>query len=118
MKEIMKLTNLTSDTLRYYEKDGLLADIKRLPNGHRSYTKQDLEWLKFINCLKSTGMPLKKIKEYRELMNMGDETTTKRKQIMVTQKEKILHDMEVLKAALQTINWKIEYYKTVEESLQ
>lgn len=117
MKEISGETGLTSDTLRYYEKDGLLSDIIRLPNGHRQYTTHDLEWLKFVLCLRSTGMPLKKIKEYKELMNQGDKTTCDRKELLITQRENIVKEIQVLGEALKRIDWKIEYYATVEENL-
>lgn len=117
MKEISEITDLSSDTLRYYEKDGLLTDIGRLSNGHRQYTNHDLEWLKFVLCLRSTGMPLGTIKKYKELMNKGDATASDRKELLVNQKKIILKEMETLKQALSTIDYKIEYYKTVEESL-
>jgi len=117
MKEIIKETGLTSDTLRYYEKDGLLSDILRLPNGHRSYSKHDLEWLKFILCLRATGMPLKKIKLYKELMGEGDKTATERKDLLKNEKVRILKEMENLKKALSTIDYKIEYYQSIEEEL-
>lgn len=108
MKEITSETGLTVDTLRYYEKDGILADIKRHSNGHRIYSSSDLEWIKFIMCLRSTGMPLKKIKQYKVLMNMGEQTAPKRKALLVEQKERILKEIEVLKEALPRIDYKIE----------
>lgn len=116
MKEIIKETGLTSDTLRYYEKDGLLSNILRLPNGHRRYSNQDLEWLKFVLCLKSTGMPLKQIKLYKDLMNKGEETATDRKDILKGEKIRILKEMESLQKALTTIDWKIDYYQSIEEN--
>jgi DNA-binding transcriptional MerR regulator len=117
MKEITEETGLSGDTLRYYEKDGLLSDITRLPNGHRRYSNHDMEWLKFILCLKSTGMPLKEIKRYKELMNSGDKTVCQRKDLLLKQREKILYDMETLTTALNTIDYKIEYYQTIEKDL-
>ncbi len=117
MKEIINETGLTSDTLRYYEKDGLLSDILRLPNGHRRYSKHDLEWLKFVLCLKSTGMPLKKIRLYKNLMNEGESTATERKELLKNEKIRILKEMESLQKALSTIDWKINYYQSVEKEL-
>lgn len=117
MKEIIKETGLTSDTLRYYEKDGLLSDILRLPNGHRRYSRHDLEWLKFVLCLKSTGMPLKKIKLYKNLINEGNKTASVRKELLEDEKVRILKEMESLKKALSTIDYKIEYYQSIEEEL-
>lgn len=117
MKEISNETELTSDTLRYYEKDGLISDIIRLPNGHRQYTQHDLEWLKFILCLRSAGMPLKKIKEYKVLLNDGDKTASQRKELLKNEKVRILKEMENLKEALSTIDYKIEYYQSIEKEL-
>lgn len=117
MKEISEETGLTNDTLRFYEKDGLISDIIRLPNKHRQYTQHDLEWLKFILCLRSAGMPLKKIKEYRVLLNDGDKTASKRKNLLKNEKARILNEMENLKVALSTIDYKIEYYRSIEKEL-
>ena len=117
MKQISDETGFSPDTLRYYEKDGLLSDILRLPNGHRRYTKHDLEWLKFVSCLRATGMPLKKMKEYKDLMNLGDDTASQRKDLLISQKDNILKDMEVLKDALERIDYKIQYYQSIEKEL-
>jgi DNA-binding transcriptional MerR regulator len=113
MKEIMKETGLSDDTLRYYEKDGILSDIHRLPNGHRQYGEDDLEWLKFVLCLRSTGMPLKKIRMYKELMEQGDKTAAERRALLLCQKERLLKEMNILQDALSTINYKIEYYDSL-----
>lgn len=117
MREITSETGLTVDTLRYYEKDGILEDIKRHSNGHRIYSSNDLEWLKFIMCLRSTGMPLKKIKQYKDLMNKGEQTASERKALLVEQKERILKEIEILQEALPRIDYKIEYYQSIEEGL-
>ncbi len=116
VSEIKEKTGLSGDTIRYYERDGLLFDILRLPNGHRRYTEQDLEWIRFIVCLKSTGMPLKKIILYKELMKEGDVTATERKNIMSNQKEIVLNEISSLKNALDTLDYKIKYYQEIEES--
>ena len=116
MKEVIEATKLSGDTLRYYEKDGLLTNIFRLANGHRRYTNSDLEWLKFIVCLKNTGMPLKNIKKYKNLMNLGDKTAKDRKMLLINQKVKILNDMELLKESLNIIDYKIEYYESIEKN--
>lgn len=116
IKEIKEETGLSIDTLRYYERDGLLFDITRLPNGHRRYTKQDLEWLKFVSCLKSTGMQLKTIKKYKELMGEGDITAGERREILSNQKEIVLNEISVLTKALDTLDFKIKHYKEIEDS--
>lgn len=116
IKEINQETGLSGDTIRYYERDGLLTDILRLPNGHRRYTQQDLEWIRFVICLKSTGMPLKKICLYKKLMEEGDLTATQRKEILSSQKEIVTEEISVLKKALDTLDYKIKYYQELENS--
>ena len=113
MKDIINETGLSSDTLRYYEKDGILSDIHRLPNGHRQYSREDLEWVKFIICLRSTGMPLKKIRKYKELMEKGSSTITERRKLLLCQKESLLKELNTLQDALSAINHKIAYYDSL-----
>ncbi len=117
LKEIREETGLSSDTIRFYEKEGIIIDVIRLENGHRRYRTQDLEWLKFVNCLKATGMPLKKIKLYRELMTEGDNTVCERGAILSNQREIILNEMEKLRESLSIIDYKIKYYRKVEEGI-
>jgi len=117
MKEICLETGLSEDTLRYYERDGLLSEVRRLPNGHRRFSTHDLEWLKFVICLRSTGMPLKKIRKYRELMMEGDRTASERKELLICQKENILREIRTMNEALERLDYKIEYYRQIEETL-
>ncbi|QEN07675.1 MerR family transcriptional regulator [Oceanispirochaeta crateris] len=113
LKEMKELSGLSEDTLRYYEKIGILPGISRLPNGHRQYSQHDLDWLQFVLCLRSTGMPLKEIKTYRELQERGDSTVLQRKVLLLSQKEKILGELDTLHLALKRINHKIEYYDSL-----
>lgn len=114
IKEIKAETGLSEDTLRYYEKDGILPEIHRLPNGYRQYDMNNLEWLKFVVCLRSTGMPLKKIRKYKELMEQGDSTAGERKELMLCHRRNILNEIETLNKALENINYKINYYDSLE----
>ncbi|MBF9016355.1 MULTISPECIES: MerR family transcriptional regulator [unclassified Oceanispirochaeta] len=110
MKEVKDLTGLSDHTLRYYEKDGILAEIRRQKNGHRRYEKQDLDWLDFVICLRSTGMPLSTIRKYRELMEQGDSTAEERKDLLLEQKESLLEEITTLQDSLKRISFKIDYY--------
>ena len=113
MRDIKGMTGLSDDTLRYYEKEGILQGIMRLPNGHRQYSRHDLDWLQFVLCLRSTGMPLKEIRTYRKLMEQGDSTAEERKSLLLSQKEKILKELDTLQGALTRINYKIDYYDSL-----
>ncbi|MBB6482110.1 MerR family transcriptional regulator [Spirochaeta isovalerica] len=111
--DAVKLTGLSADTLRYYEKSEVIGPIDREESGRRRYSRKDMEWLDFVNCLKSTGMPLDTIREYRRLMMLGNETAAQRKELMVLHKEYLEHQMTELQAAMNHINWKIEFYDDI-----
>lgn len=110
IQEVGKIHNLTVETIRYYEKNGILFPIQRLENGHRVFQKWDLEWINFVNLLKSTGMPLSAIKEYRKLVEDGDQTNEERLSIMIKHRKSIIEQMDHLKICLERINYKIDYY--------
>jgi len=108
--EVAEKTNLTAHTLRYYEKEGLLPFVDRSDSGNRDFKTKDLEWLELICCLKNTGMPIKKIKEYIELCLKGDDTIDVRRQIFINHREEVIEQIEELNKNLDKINGKINYY--------
>lgn len=115
ISEIAKLMNVPTSTIRYYDKRGLLPNIKRV-NGIRVFEEKDFEWLRVLNCLKNTNMPLSKIKEYGELVKYGDSSLEKRYELIKGQKEKILKEIESLNYYLKEIEYKEWYYKTAIEA--
>ena len=108
--EVAEKTHLTAHTLRYYEKEGLLPFVDRSDSGNRDFKTKDLEWLELICCLKNTGMPIKKIKEYIELCLKGDDTIDVRRQIFINHREEVIEQIEELNKNLDKINGKISYY--------
>lgn len=114
--DVVQETGLSADTLRFYEKSDVIGPIDREPGGRRCYSLQDLNWLEFVNCLKSTGMPLDTIREYRRLMKLGDETAARRKELMVEHRDYLNKQMVELKAAMEHIDWKIEFYDEILDS--
>jgi DNA-binding transcriptional MerR regulator len=114
--QVVETSGLSADTLRYYEKSEVIGPIERDSGGRRSYSRKDLDWLGFVTCLKSTGMPLDTIREYRRLMLLGDGTAARRKELMVLHKQYLEHQMTELQAAMNHINWKIEFYDEILES--
>ena len=111
--EVAERTNLTAHTLRYYEKEGLLPFVDRSHSGNRDFKDKDLEWLELICCLKNTGMPIKKIKEYIELCLKGDTTIDVRRQIFLIHREEVINQIDELNKNLDKINCKINYYDHV-----
>ncbi|NSB34705.1 MerR family transcriptional regulator [Clostridium saccharoperbutylacetonicum] len=109
--EFSKLTNLSIDTLRYYEKEGLIAP-ERKENGRRYYSEKDVTWIAFIKRLKETRMPIKEIQEYAKLRAIGDTTMAERMEMLI--KHRTALEYEIMKANenLQKLNEKIDFYRS------
>ncbi|MFH1524859.1 MAG: MerR family transcriptional regulator [Chloroflexota bacterium] len=116
IKEVSNKVNLTAYTLRYYEKEGLLPNIRRNKQGIRLFGDEDLEWISLICCLRDTGMPVSEIKRYVDLCMQGDETIQSRRQIILNQKKFIEHQIEEMNVHLEKVNNKLKYYDTLVEN--
>ena len=108
--EVAKMMGVLPSTLRYYDQEGLLPNIKRV-NGIRVFEDEDFKWLRVLNCLKNTNMPIKKIKRYVDLAQEGDATLKERQQLIQEQKQNILDQIEQFQYYLQEIEYKEWYYK-------
>ena len=115
IKEVADMMGVTTATLRYYDQEGLLPNIKRV-NGIRVFEDKDFKWLRVLNCLKNTNMPIKKIKEYVELAQKGDSTLEERYKLIEEQKENILEQIKELKYYLKEIEYKEWYYQKALEA--
>lgn len=104
--------NLTTYTLRYYDKEGLLPFVDRNANGVRVFKEEDFEWLRLIECLKATGMPIKDIKKFFDWWRMGDETLKERRDMFHQRKKVVEQQLEDLQKTLDTINYKCWFYDT------
>ena len=105
-----KEMNVTTYTLRYYDREGLLSNVKRDKSGKRIFTKDDMEMLSLICCLKNTGMPIKEIKQFIDWQNEGNNTLHDRNDILVKHKEYVLNQIDDLKQHLRLIDRKLDYY--------
>lgn len=114
--QISKELNISIDTLRYYEKSGITPTIQRDKNGYRVYNESDKKWLGFVNCLKSTGMPLNKIKQYLNYMENMDDTILLRRELIVEHQKKIEKELKTLQDYLEKIHHKVEFYDELIES--
>ena len=108
--EISEKTGLSLSKLRYYEKHGLI-EVARNANGLRNYDESDVEWVKFIQRLKETGMQIKEIRRYAELRYKGRSTMPERLEMLQTHKEYVLEQQRKWEEYLQNLERKIEYYK-------
>ncbi|MDN4524017.1 MerR family transcriptional regulator [Fictibacillus fluitans] len=110
IKYIEEHVNVTANTLRYYEKEGLLKNISRDSKGHRVYSDENIRNLSFIRTLRSTGMPISEIKRYLELYELGDETLSQRKEIMMQHKAKVQNKINEDLKHLEVISYKAAMY--------
>jgi len=104
-------TGLSTFTLRYYEKEGLLPFVERTPSGTRCFKDSDFEWLAMIQCLKNTGMSIKDIKEFVGWCMEGDATLEKRLAMFNAQRKEVEARMVEFQRYLDKIDWKIAYYE-------
>ncbi len=108
--EFSAITNLTIDTLRYYEKEQLIF-VTRDAVGRRRYTEADIRWILFIKRLKDTGMPIKKIKTYAYLRYQGDITLFERLDILERHRLLVLEEKAKWESHLKHLEEKISLYK-------
>lgn len=113
IKDVSEKFNISSYTLRYYEKEELLPNIHRTSNGARVYSDVDLEWLQLICCMRATGMSISYIKDYVDLCRQGDDTISERREIIVKQKEIIENHIKEYNKLLRLVNKKLDHYDTL-----
>lgn len=114
--EVSKKLEISADTLRYYERIGLLPPVPRNKNGIRDYDEKSLGWLNFIKCMRKAGLKVEKLIEYVSLFQIGEATKETRKNILIEQREEILIKLEELNETLSYLNKKIENYDLVEKA--
>jgi DNA-binding transcriptional MerR regulator len=112
ISEVAKELNLTVYTLRYYDKEGLMPFVERTASGTRLFKESDIDALKVIECLKSTGMPIKEIKNFIEWCSDGDSTLQQRYDMFLERKASVEAQMEELKKTMELIEHKCSYYET------
>lgn len=102
--------SLSPNTLRYYEKEGLLPHIQRSESGIRHYSDEDLEWLSLVCCLKNTGMSIKQIRDFVNLSLQGPETLNERCDMLAAHKRSVEKQMEEMQKYLEKVSHKIAYF--------
>ncbi|CAM3617432.1 MerR family transcriptional regulator [Kibdelosporangium persicum] len=105
-------SGLSIDTLRYYERIGLVEPPARDSGGRRSYSDEDLAWLEFLTKLRTTGMPIRMMREYAQLRMRGVGTETRRQQILIDHRKDVLDRIAELQGCLAALNYKIDRYRT------
>jgi DNA-binding transcriptional MerR regulator len=106
-----RVSGLSAHALRYYERAGLLDPIDRNGSGHRRYREQDLERIRFLTKLRATGMPIREVRRYAELLGQGESSNQARLELLEAHREAVLKQLEETANNLDLIEWKINYYR-------
>ena len=112
ISEAAEFAGLSVDTLRYYDKEGLLPFLHRTSSGVRRFTSTDFEWLLVVDCLKKTGLSIQEIRQYAELCLQGDSTLGTRHELFLARREALLAQMRKMEEALYRVDFKCWYYQT------
>lgn len=108
--ETAERTGLTVHTLRYYERDGLILAVDRSTSGHRRYTDRDLEWIELITRLRATGMPIRDIRRYAELVQQGAGNEPQRLDLLRRHRDQVRARLAAATDHLRAIEHKIAAY--------
>jgi DNA-binding transcriptional MerR regulator len=109
--EVSERYGISSDTLRYYERIGLLPPVNRSESGIRDYSEVDIRRVDFIKCMRSAGLPIEVLIEYVGLVQQGDRTIEARKEILKEQRELLAARMREMQKTLDILDHKIEVYE-------
>lgn len=110
-REAVEKTGFSMDTLRYYERIGLLDSVDRNAGGQRVFTDDDLAWLGILRCLRDTGMPIQRMLRYAELARAGDDTFAQRAELLEEHDQEIEAKIAALRDERARIREKIRWYR-------
>ena len=109
--EVSQQYDISADTLRYYERIGLLPAVNRHPGGIRDYNDLDMRRVAFIKCMRRAGLPIDVLIEYMDLVQQGDATIAARQDILIAQRDQLVARMAEMQKTLDLLNYKISVYE-------
>lgn len=116
IKEISEQLGVSQDTLRYYEKVGIIPPVTRTKGGIRDYQEDDIAWVKLATCMRNAGLPVKVMIDYLNLYKQGDSTIQVRCDLLKEQREKLLEQRKQIEETLERLNYKIARYEVAVET--
>ena len=109
--EVSKKYDISADTLRYYERIGLIPPVPRNKSGIRDYDETSCGWVELMKCMRAAGVQIEALIEYVALFQQGDATVDARKAILIEQRDQLIERMEDMQRSLDRLNYKIERYE-------
>ncbi|MDW8682453.1 stress response transcriptional regulator NmlR [Streptococcus suis] len=113
INEVSHVTGLSADTIRYYERIGLVPKIERKSSGVRDFSENDVAILEFIRCFRGAGMSIERLIEYMGLVQAGDNTVKARIVLLKEEQEELRSRLVEIQKALDHLDYKIENYQTI-----
>ena len=110
ISEVSKKYEISTDTLRYYERIGLIPKVRKNKSGNRDFTEVDCNWVEFIKCMRGAGISVESLIDYVKLFQEGDNTIKARKQILVEEYEILTEKIKKLQEVQERLRLKIELY--------
>lgn len=111
IKEVSEKFDISQDTLRYYERVGMIPPVTRTASGIRDYHEKDLGWVELAKCMRSAGLQVEAMIEYVKLTQEGDDTIPARLQLLTEQRELLMEQKEKIDKTLERLNYKIGRYE-------
>lgn len=111
--EVSKKYDLTPDTIRYYERIGLIPTIPRTENGIRNFNEESCRWIEFIKCMRNAGMEIEILLEYVDLFKKGKTTVQARKELLKEQKNKLVEKQKDINATIERLDYKLKLYDEI-----
>ena len=111
IKEVCDKFNLSPDTLRYYERAGVIPEVKRTKGGIRDYSEEDVKWVENAACMRNAGVPVEMLTEYVRLFQMGNETIQARRDLLLEVQSQVQAKLDQYQATMDRLNYKISRYE-------
>lgn len=109
--EVSQKYDMTADTLRYYERIGLIPPVNRTASGIREYTEEDCNWVYFMKCMRGAGLSIEVLIEYITMFQKGSSTIKARKELLIEQRNKLAEKIEEMQQTLKRLDNKIDGYE-------
>ncbi len=111
IREVCEKYDISADTLRYYERIGLIPPVPRTSGGIRNYDEVSCNWIELMKCMRQSGVQIEALIEYVKLYNQGDSTIQARKELLIQQRDRLQEKMASMQESLERLNKKIEHYE-------
>lgn len=111
IKEVCEKFGITPDTLRYYERVGVIPEVRRTKGGIRDFSEEDINWVENAVCMRSAGVPIEMLIEYVRLFQLGDSTIEARKNLLVEARVEVQKQLDKFQSTMDRLNYKISRYE-------